>query len=230
VCSAGNGAAMRAAIVGAFISDRPRERATFGRSLAEVTHRDVRAVEGALYVAEMTAGCLEDPDGTPRAACQGRARRIVNNIELGNAVDRARDLSLVVDESLEAARALGTTGFVVHSVAFATYCFLRHGDDPLSAITKAICAGGDTDTIGAIPGGWLGALFGESGLPHDLIDRIHDGPFGPTHLRKLADCLAHQRLGLPYTVPRYSVTAAMARNLALYPVILVHGFRRLLLF
>jgi len=230
VSSAGNGAAMREAIVGAFFSDRPWERATFGRSLAEVTHRDVRAVEGALYVAEMTAGCLEDREGTPRAACQSRARRIVNNIDLGNAVDQARDLSLRVDDPLVAARALGTTGFVVHSVAFATYCFLRHGDDPSSAITKAISAAGDTDTIGAILGGWLGALFGESGLPHDLIARIHDGPFGPTHLRKLADCLAQKRLGLPDPVPRYSVMAAVARNLALFPVILGHGFRRLVRF
>ena len=35
----------------------PSERRAFGRALAEVTHRDERAVEGALYVAELAAAC-----------------------------------------------------------------------------------------------------------------------------------------------------------------------------
>ena len=62
---------MRAGIVGAFFHDRPEEREVFGRALAEVTHRDVRAVEGALYVAEMAAACA----GSPRDAAWRRARR-----------------------------------------------------------------------------------------------------------------------------------------------------------
>jgi ADP-ribosylglycohydrolase len=31
----------------------------------------------------------------------------------------------------EAAKVLGTTGYVVHSVPFAAYCFMRFGLDPL---------------------------------------------------------------------------------------------------
>src|SRR4051812_33317835 len=57
VRSAGDGAAMRTAVIGVFFHDRPAERAAFGRALAEVTHRDERAVQGALYVAEMAACC-----------------------------------------------------------------------------------------------------------------------------------------------------------------------------
>ena len=110
------------------------------------------------------------------------------------------------------------------------YCFLRRCDEPSLAITKAISAGGNTVTIGAILGGWLGVLNGESGLSRDFIARIHDGPFGRSHLRKLADCLARERQGLTHPVPRYSVTAAMATNGVLYPVILVHGFGRLVPF
>ncbi len=64
VNSAGNGAAMRAAIVGVFFHDRPQEREPFGRLLAQVTHRDVRAVEGALYVAELAAACICHPEAT----------------------------------------------------------------------------------------------------------------------------------------------------------------------
>jgi hypothetical protein len=73
-------------------------------------------------------------------------------------------------------------------------------------------------------------LHGEGGLPAGLIGQIHDGPFGPTHLRALAACLADLRDGRRGQVPRYSTAAALARNVVLYPVILGHGFRRLVPF
>jgi ADP-ribosyl-[dinitrogen reductase] hydrolase len=126
---------------------------------------------------------------------------------------------------LEAASKIGTSGFVLHSVPFAVFAFIRFGDDVLGALTEVISAGGDTDTTGAILGGWLGALHGGEALPGHLIDAIQDGPFGPTHLRTLAGCLA--RGG---RAPSYSALYALLRNLALYPIVLAHGFRRLVPF
>jgi ADP-ribosylglycohydrolase len=46
VASAGNGAAMRAAILGAFLFDAPATRSEWSDALAAVTHTDPRAVEG----------------------------------------------------------------------------------------------------------------------------------------------------------------------------------------
>jgi len=228
VRSAGNGAAMRAAIVGAFLHDRPEHRGTFGRALAEVTHRDIRAVAGALYVAEMAACCTQSPRGSSPATCQGEASRIIAEARLREAIDRAVELAAGGADTTEAAKVCGTSGFVVDTLAFATFCLLRFGHDPLFALTEAISAGGDTDSIGAILGGRLGALHGEWELPGDLIGLIHEGPFGPTHPRGLAACLARADAGEVGRPPRYSTTAALLRNLALYPVILGHGFRRLL--
>jgi ADP-ribosylglycohydrolase len=230
VYSAGNGAAMRAAIIGAFFADRPREREKFGRALAEVTHRDPRAVEGALYVAELAAACVQSKPGTCPEICQQSARHCVTIGTLGAAIDRARDLALRGASTGDAARSCGTSGFVLESVALATFGFIRYGSDPLLALTEVISAGGDTDSIAAILGAWLGALHGAAALPQPLIARIHDGPFGPTHLRGLAECLASIRSVTPAQVPRYSVIAAVARNLLLYPVVLAHVFRRLLPF
>lgn len=95
----------------------------------------------------------------------------------------------------------------------------RYGSDPLTALSEAIGARGDTDSIGAILGAWLGARRGPAALPATLIERLHDGPFGPSHLRALATCLAELRQGRPASVPKYSVAGALFRNLALYPVI-----------
>lgn len=228
VLSAGNGAAMRAAIVGVFFQDRPSRRTELGRALAEVTHRDIRAIEGALYVAELAAACARCPVGTSPTYPSAQARHVVIHPELAAAIDRAADLARDRVATTEAAAICGCSGFVVHTVAFATYCFLRYGETPLLALTEAVSAGGDTDSVGAVVGAWLGALHGESGLPEDLMRRIHDGPFGPSHLRALGNTLARLQEGHRDPVPAFSPTVALARNLALYPVVIAHGLRRLL--
>ncbi len=230
VVSAGNGAAMRAAILGAFLYDQPEARRDFGRAIAEVTHRDERAIEGAIYVAELAAACVSSPIDSPRYVIQLEARQVVRDSQLGLALDQAQELTEKKVSTYEAAKLCGTSGYVVHTVPFATFIFLRYGDDPLFALTEAVSAGGDTDSICAIVGSWLGALHGARRMPGELLNRIHDGPFGPTHLRALGTALFHVRQGEPCTVPRYSVAAALLRNLALYPVILGHGFRRLVPF
>ena len=169
VVSAGNGVAMRAAIVGVFFHDLPEQRHEFGRALAQVTHRDERAIEGALFVAEVAASCARSKNNVGRETCIDEARRVVTNRQLREAIDRSVDLACRGADLREAAQVCGTSGFVVHTVPFATYCFLRYGDDPMRALTEAISAGGDTDSFGAILGGWLGALRGEGGLPGGLI-------------------------------------------------------------
>ena len=93
----------------------------------------------------------------------------------------------------------------------------------MSCLSRCIGFGGDTDTNAAILGGWLGAMHGASGLPRDLIDRLQHGPFGQTHLRQIAHAIANGS-----AAPRYAWPLALLRNLALYPVVLAHGFRRLL--
>lgn len=230
VPSAGNGAAMRAAVIGVFFRDQPAERERFGRALAEVTHRDPRAVEGALYVAEVAALCAGSAGARPHSGHVEEALRVVTEASLREAIERAIALAAEGAGTAEAARVLKTSGFTLHTVSFALFCILRFGDEPLTALTEAISAGSDTDSIAAIVGAWLGAFHGEARLPVQLLGQIQDGPFGPTHLRALAGCLAQTRRGEPVGVPGYSAPAALGRNLALWPVILAHGFRRLLPF
>jgi ADP-ribosyl-[dinitrogen reductase] hydrolase len=210
VRSAGNGSAMRAAIVGAFLHEDADKRRAFGDALARTTHTDERAVQGALFVAELVARGPEE------------ARKLVTEPVLAAALDQAFALAARSAATSEASAALKTTGYVVHTVPFALYCYLRYGDTPLLALQECIGAGGDTDSIAAILGAWLGARHGEPGLPAHLVAELNDGPFGPAHLRALAASLAS---GAP--PPRYSWVRALLRNLALYPVVLFHGVRRI---
>lgn len=224
VATAGNGAAMRAAVVGVFFHDDEVARRSTSDALARVTHTDARAVEGARFVAEVAAMTVEH--GDPAEALEA-ARAVVSEAALAEAIGRAMALAREGAAPDVAARDLGTTGFVVHTVPFAAYAFARWGRDPMEAIAAVIRAGGDTDSIGAIVGAWCGALGGEGALPGELVGRIHDGPFGPTHLRALAADLAGARLGRT-AVAQYSPLYALARNLALYPVVLAHAARRII--
>jgi ADP-ribosylglycohydrolase len=225
VRSAGNGAAMRAAIVGTFLRDAGVRQAQ-GRALAEVTHTDPRAVEGALFVAEV-ASAASSGSADSRLAIFDEAARVVVEPSLLAALGKARSLAERGAATAEAAAGLGTTGFVIHTVPFAAFVFLRRGGEPLDAIAEAISAGGDTDTIAAIVGGWVGALHGAAALPQELVAKIQDGPFGPSHLRALGEALAHVAAGGAAEIPRYSVLGALLRNLLLYPVVIAHGLRRL---
>jgi ADP-ribosylglycohydrolase len=225
VASAGNGAAMRAAVVGAFFFDSPSTRAEWSDDLARVTHTDERAVEGARFVAELAAQCVRPGlDGTP-GDLVAAARETVRHPALREVLDRAQRLAVQGVPAASAARELGATGFIVHTIGITTYCFLRFGDAPESAIVEAIRAGGDTDSHAAIVGAWVGARHGPAGLPQRLVSRLQNGPFGRTHLRALAEDLGRARDGVASREARYSWLAAMLRNVALYPLVLMHAFR-----
>ncbi len=227
VPSAGNGAAMRAAVLGVFFAEDPERRLRFGSALATVTHTDPRAVDGALFVAELAGACARSGPGGERTALLRIARQVVADPVLLAAIDRADELAGDGSALPVAAAELGTSGYVVHTVSLALHCFLRPtGQPPLQVLSGAIACGGDTDSTAAILGGWLGALYGESGLPAQLIGRIQEGPFGASHLRALGHYLAAIRRGEQPAVPGYSPAAALARNILLYPVVLGHAVRR----
>lgn len=220
VDSAGNGAAMRAAVLGAAIDDPARRRA-WSDAVARVTHTDPRAVEGARFVAEVAAIARAAEDAR-RAITQSLA--VVDDVSLREAITAALVLAASEASPDEAVARLGNTGFVVHTLGLASYAFARWGESPREAVAAVIACGGDTDSIAAIVGAWCGARHGSAWIPAELLGAIHDGPFGPSHLRALArDVVARRGL-----TARYSARAAMARNLALYPVVLAHGLRRLL--
>jgi len=221
VRSAGNGAAMRAPVVGAAFADQPTLRRQLGRRLAELTHRDPRAVEGALFAAEVAAHASVAGPHADRRAMLGCALEVVRDESLRTSLARALEFAEAGGD--EAPVELGSSGFVLHTLALASFCFARWGDRPLLALQKAIAAGGDADTNAAIVGAWCGALGGASSLPAGLLTLIDDGLFGPSHLRALAAALAQEK-----APPAWSATRALLRNLLLYPVILAHGLRRLL--
>jgi len=220
VNSAGNGAAMRAAIIGVYFADDKDKRLAWGRQLAKVTHTDERAIQGAQFVAEVAALCLTSTD---REQILRQAAEVITEESLQKTFQTAMGLGETTPA--EAGHKLGNSGFVVHSLALSAWCFLHHGDRYLDGVHATIAAGGDTDTHAAIVGGWLGTLHGAQSIPAPLIKSLAGGPFGEKHLSVLAQCLGKKQK------PKYFFwPIALMRNLFLYPIVLAHGFRRIIPF
>ena len=226
VRSAGNGAAMRAAVVGAFLDgpDEASGRHALGRALARVTHTDERAIDGALYVAEVVAVSSQRP-GAAAAEVAREALAVVGSAELRAAIERALSLAARGASVEEAAGELGNTGFVLHTVPLCAFVLAAAGDRaPLDAVTATIAAGGDTDSTAAIVGAWVGARRGSAGWPPELVAGLQGGPFG-ADLDELAVALDEARRDGRGRVVRFAWPLAMLRNVALYPVVLVQGVR-----
>ncbi|MEO2036837.1 MAG: ADP-ribosylglycohydrolase family protein, partial [Planctomycetaceae bacterium] len=150
VFSAGNGPAMRAAIIGAAIDDRKLMRELV-RASSRVTHTDPKAEFGAFAVA-LAAQMARDQDTVTGG-------RFVNELRATLDGDGVELISLIADAATSVgngqsthafAESLGlsdgVSGYVYHSVPVAIHGWLSHQHDIRSAITSVIECGGDTDS------------------------------------------------------------------------------------
>ena len=222
--SAGNGAAMRAGPIALVFPDDGDARGEVGDAIARTTHTDPRAVQAARFVTHLTALCLRAESGASRADLVRRAtltiedERVLEAIEdgLGAAESRAA-------ESTDRRVQLPSSGYVLHTLSTAVAFFCLPAASPFESLVMCIRQGGDTDTIGAILGGWLGALNGPGAWPAELAEKLEKGV--RLHLHALAEATVGGG-----TVPRRNWLFLLIRNLALYPVVIGHGFRRLIPF
>ena len=165
--SFGNGSAMRVAPLGAFHLDHGTDVvvADAERS-AQVTHPHPEARAGAVAVA-VSAWCAarsrqESPPGL---------HAVLEAVPLDGGLEVVKRLRLA--ETLagapleEAIRHLGNGGAVScpDTVPLALWIAFSNMDDFRAAIELAVGAGGDTDTLGAIVGGVVGARVGTAGIP-----------------------------------------------------------------
>ena len=242
VNSAGNGPAMRSAILGAVFAHEPEKRREFVRASTRLTHLDPRAETAALAVAEAAAWIVRSSRGDeapsessesepPHVGCYEDALRCLRISEYPEWLEAWSHMerSLQQGDSVPGfARGLGleqgVSGYAYHTVPVALYAWLRHRGDFATAVTAAIRCGGDTDTVAAIAGAVAGGDVGVGGIPNGWRERLCDWPRSPELLRRVA-----AELALPTGQPvRWFWPGLIPRNLCFLAVVLAHGFRRLL--
>ncbi len=242
VNSAGNGPAMRSALLGAVFADQPEQRREFVRTSTRLTHLELRAETAALAVAEAAAWIVRGSRGNkppsdgvksepPEVGHHGESLRslwVSNDPEWLTAWGQIES-SLQRGDSVKAfAAALGlahgVTGYAYHTVPVALYAWLRHRGDFRGTLTATIRCGGDTDTVAAIAGALAGCEVGVEGIPAEWQSNLNDWPRSFKLLRQLAEELA-KPCGRPV---RWWWPGVVPRNLFFVAVVLCHGVRRLL--
>ncbi len=201
--SAGNGSAMRAAPIGLFYYDNPDKMIEAAKNQSIITHSDPRCCAGSVTIAGATALAFQS-----------------DCIDINKFLDQiaawTEDIDTTISEGLYAMQDWlelspddavyyianygyqsgyvndwdGISPYVISSVLWSMYAFLKTPDEYVESIRTAIEVGGDVDTTGAMTGAISGAYNGLSSIPRELIMLLNDqGEWGSDKLIELTNSL-----------------------------------------
>lgn len=167
---AGNGALMRTAVVGLIALDDARATADAAAQIAALTHAHPLCVESSILWSEAV-----------RVAVTSGRLDLRGGLALLDAPARAAWAERIDQAETQPPAAFTPNGFTVTALqaAWASIHATRHhpeSEHAEAALQVAVSIGDDTDTVAAIAGGLLGARYGVSGLPSDLVQRVHGWP------------------------------------------------------
>lgn len=170
--AAGNGTAMRIAPVGLIDCrdlDRLREDC---HATSIITHNNFEAVAGATAVAYAITRLVKGEVETSTLLLETAA--FIGPSGVARNLGQAQYLLSANTPTDEALAVLGTSGYVVETVASALYCFSKTPGDFVTTVSSAVMGGGDTDTTAAIAGAISGAYNGVSNIPRHLVGNVED--------------------------------------------------------
>jgi ADP-ribosylglycohydrolase len=199
--SAGNGSAMRAGPIGLLYHDDLEGLIQAATDQGIITHADPRCSAGAIAIAGAVALGLRGRPVKP-ATFLAHLAELVEKVESRFAACLMRlerwlpllpeeAVTHISEEGLEpepAHKWRGISPFVVASVLWSLYSFLRSPEDYRETIRTAIAVGGDVDTTAAMAGTISGARLGLDAVPPNLSRCLTDrGTWGLVELIELAD-------------------------------------------
>ncbi len=185
--NAGNGSAMRAGPIGLMFHDDIDGLIRAACDQGRITHADSRCSGGAVAIAGAVALALRDEPLEPKVVLDRLAEWAgAVDSTMADALRRLSDwLTLSPEKAVTfISRAglptgsrdmwIGISPFVVGSVLWSLYAFLRTPDDYAAAIDTAIAVGGDVDTTAAMTGAIAGARNGLNAPPSHVATRLND--------------------------------------------------------
>ncbi|XAM00088.1 ADP-ribosylglycohydrolase family protein [Phycisphaeraceae bacterium D3-23] len=237
VRSAGNGPAMRSALLGV-VTETDADLHTWVDTSSQITHTDARALQGARIIAHAAQWAIAGhKDADDLIALRAQLLRLADDAELHQFMTAVFEGITHKQTPEQIADALslsqGVTGYINHTVPMAICCWLTHrGDGPDAfrhAVESAVALGGDSDTVAAIAGALAGAEFGPDAIPRDWLNGLCEWPATVGWMTRLsdalADCVEGKRITQP---PRSHGLLLLIRNVMFTAIVLTHGFRRLL--
>ena len=130
-----------------------------------VTHTSQAALAGAIWLATLIRSTIErENEPLKKAQKTAYLQDETLGLKIGDALRYAAE-GIPVESAIVM---IGNDVSVYQTVPLAAYLISMYGDED-EILYYAAQAGGNTDTLGFICGSWLGAEFGVSGLPEDLV-------------------------------------------------------------
>ncbi len=240
VYSAGNGPAMRAALLGVFAHEMKLSNEhliALNLASTQITHTDPKAEYGALAIALAARFALSNDTIKPDEFLQFFA----DNFPFDNGA--AQELKSLLQSAAESVKSgqttsdfceaqgweRGASGYIYHTVPAAIQAWLRHSNDYHGGVLEMVHCGGDTDSTAAIVGGLIGARTGD--IPQEWIDGLCEWPRSKFWMQNLAACLQEiistrqTQKPLPTFWP-----GVVLRNVWFLMVVFAHGLRRIMPF
>ncbi len=238
VFSAGNGAAMRAAVLGVAWGHAPDKLRELVRASSRITHTDPKAEWGALVVAAAAyvsaIWTVSESETAHLSLEEFLAELPAEATELRDLVRKAQKSAAACETTSKFAQSIGVgekgvSGYIYQTVPVALHAACRYPNDLRAALEAAISCGGDTDTVAAITGGIVGAGLNRSAFPPDLVNGLWEFPQTVAWVDRLADATARSvQTHTLQTAPPVYPLVRLARNVFFFIIVLLHGFRRLL--
>jgi len=232
VWSAGNGPAMRSAILGLYAGDDDDLLLRLVHASTVLSHRDPAAEHGALAVALAARyGAMRGAEAIRPAEFLAHLKQYLKNAPLMSLLAEAGEHLQRGDDVVAYAASLGlhggVSGYINHTVPVALYCWLRWPDDFRAAVEAVVLLGGDTDTTGAIVGALMGATLGAGTIPAEWLHDLAEWPRTTKWMRTLGDRLAEWKThaGSEGQLPLFW-PGVLLRNVFFLGVVLVHVLRR----
>lgn len=233
VFSAGNGPAMRSAILGVFAEDM-HQLSTLVRITTRITHTDPKAERGAFAIALAAYLAKSERLVEPREYLSQLKEHLTpdGSVEFISLMERAIEYAEEGRNTQDLANSMGLTrgvgGYVYHCIPVVIHCWLSHQSNFQTAMDAIISCGGDTDTNAAMVGGIIGASTGRDSIPPAWIDGLILYPMSFESIEKLAQQLNRtQKIRETDTPTSPLWVSTLARNLFFLAIVLLHGFRRI---
>ncbi len=169
--SKGCGSVMRSGILG-FFFDPPRLN-SLSSKIGKMTHghptADAACVAGSLIISYVR-------DGLELDECYREIREQTEGISdrFTELLDRSFWLATHEKPSYENLISIGRGWVAEEAFCMSYYCALQYENDFKKAIRLAINHSGDSDSVGAITGGILGALGGYEFVPPEWVRRLRE--------------------------------------------------------
>jgi ADP-ribosyl-[dinitrogen reductase] hydrolase len=161
--NAGNGSVMRCAPYALAFAGDPQQLGQVSEQSSAITHADPRCKRGCAVLNLTIAALLRGEDDPLQRALETTYPKQSDAPEIVTAVEGLPD-------GISASE-INNGGYVVDALQAGLY-YALDADNARDAIVRAVNAGGDADTVGAITGAVAGARFGAASLPESWLNEI----------------------------------------------------------